>query len=459
VIRRVLVASRGEISVRIIRACRDLGIETVQVYSQADAGSLPVRLADRSIGIGRSPARESYLNPAALIGAAIFGDCDAIHPGYGFLSENAAFAESCARSGLTFIGPPPAVISLMGDKAAARELARREGVPVVPGSKGSISDPAEARRIAAAIGYPVLLKAVGGGGGRGMRVVERAGDLAAELAAAQSEAEGAFGDARVYIERYLPDVRHVEVQLAGDGTNVIHVGERDCTIQRRHQKLIEETPSPAVDAALRNAITDAAVSLAHRVRYANVGTAEFILDNRTREFYFIEMNTRLQVEHPVTEEASGIDLVQLQIRLAGGEPLGLAQDGVTLTRCAIECRINAESVDRGFMPRPGTVVGVRMPQGSGIRVDTHLCPGATVPPYYDSLIAKIIASGGTRSEAIDRMRLALDEVSIEGVETNVELHRRIVADSRFRSGDFNTGFLDTLVREDTVTREPEVRAT
>jgi acetyl-CoA carboxylase biotin carboxylase subunit len=445
-IRRVLIANRGEIAVRIIRACRGLGIATVQVYSEADADSLPVRLADLTIGIGRSSARESYLNPAALISAAIFGGCDAIHPGYGFLSENAAFAERCARSGFVFIGPQADVIRLMGDKAAARDLARQEGVPVVPGSGGSVSDVNEARAIAEKIGYPVLLKAAGGGGGRGMRIVERAADLARGLATARSEARAAFGDARVYIERYLADIRHVEVQLAGDGTNVIHFGERDCTIQRRHQKLVEETPSPALDARLRDQITNAAVRLAQRVGYANVGTAEFILDNRTQEFYFIEMNTRLQVEHPVTEMASGIDLVQLQIRLAAGEPLALSQANVNLACCAIECRINAESGDKWFTPQPGTITHVRLPQEPGVRVDTHAFPGAVIPPYYDSLVAKMIVSGSTRLEAIARMRRALDEFSIEGIETNVELHRRILADPRFVSGTFNTGFLDVLFK-------------
>jgi acetyl-CoA carboxylase, biotin carboxylase subunit len=449
-IRRVLIANRGEIAVRIIRACRRLGIETVQVYSEADAESLPVRLADRTIGIGRSPARESYLNPAALISAAIFGDCDAIHPGYGFLSESAAFAELCTRRGFVFIGPKPDIIQRMGDKAAARELARAASVPIVPGSEGAVSDPEDAQSIARAIGYPVLLKAAGGGGGRGMRVVERPQHLASELAAARTEAGAAFGDSRVYIERYLPDIRHVEVQVVGDGASVIHVGERDCTIQRRHQKLVEETPSPALDSRLRDELTNTAVRLATCVGYTSLGTVEFILDARTGAFYFIEMNTRLQVEHPVTEMASGIDLVQLQIRLAAGEQLALDQEDVSLSGCAIECRINAERPDRGFMPQPGTITGVRLPEGSHIRIDTHVVPGAVISPYYDSLVAKVVVRGKTRHEAIVQMRHALNELSIEGVETNVDLHRAILADPRFVAGAFNTGFLDVLLETDEV---------
>lgn len=441
-IRRVLIANRGEIAIRIIRACRDLGIETVQVYSDADADSLPVRLADRAIGIGRSPARESYLNPPALISAAILGDCDAIHPGYGFLSENGEFAELCRRKAFVFIGPQTSVIRLMGDKVAARELAVQAGVPIVPGSDLPVSAADEARAIAARIGYPVLLKACGGGGGRGMRIVERAAELARELAAAQSEAGAAFSDPRVYIERYLPDIRHIEVQLVGDGADVIHVGERDCTIQRRHQKLLEEAPSPCLDPVTRDRITGAAVRLARHAGYSSLGTAEFIFDNRSREFYFIEMNTRVQVEHPITEIVSGIDLVQLQIRLAAGEPLALSQDDVKLQGCAIECRINAENASKGFLPQPGTITRLDLPQEARIRVDTHVFPGAVISPYYDSLVAKIIVGGGTRLEAIKEMRRALDGVSIGGIETNLEMHRRILGDPRFVAGEFNTGYLD-----------------
>jgi acetyl-CoA carboxylase biotin carboxylase subunit len=415
------------------------------VYSDADADSLPVRLADQAIGIGRASARESYLNQAALISAAIFGDCDAIHPGHGFLAENAAFAELCRRKGFVFVGPQPEAIRLMGDKAAARALAVEAGVPVVPGSDGSVQDLDEARAVAARIGYPVLVKASGGGGGRGIRVVSGPENLRSELAAAQSEAGAAFSDPRVYLERYLTDIRHVEVQLVGDGSNVIHIGERDCTIQRRHQKLLEETPSPALDARIRQALTKAAVRLAQRVAYASLGTAEFILDNCTREFHFIEMNTRLQVEHPVTEMTSGIDLVELQLRLAGGEALVLLQQDVRPQGWAIECRINAESVERGFLPQPGTITNIHLPAGPGIRVDTHVSPGSVISPYYDSLIAKVIAYGRTRAEAIARMRGALGEFSIEGIESNVDLHRRILADVRFDAGIFNTGFIDTLL--------------
>jgi len=448
VIRRVLVANRGEIAVRIIRACRALGIETVQVYSDADRDCLAVRLADRAVGIGRGPARESYLNAPSLLGAAIFGECDAIHPGYGFLSESGAFAEQCARKGFTFIGPQAEVICLMGDKAAALRIAGQAGVPTVPGSDGPVADPQAAATAASRLGYPVLLKAVAGGGGRGMRVVESARSLGKEFVAAQSEARAAFGDPGLYIERYLPDVRHVEVQLAGDGSSVIHLGERDCTIQRRHQKLIEESPSPVLDARSRESLCGSALRIARQVGLRNVSTAEFVLDNATREFFFIEMNTRLQVEHPVTEAVTGIDLVQLQIRLAAGEKLPLSQQEVRARGCAIECRVNAERMGGGFVPCPGTISGLRLPSGPRVRVDTHAYPGAAIPPYYDSLIAKLVVSGDSRPDAISRTRRALDELSIEGVESNIALHRSVMDHPRFQSGEFNTRFLDALFGAD-----------
>jgi acetyl-CoA carboxylase biotin carboxylase subunit len=443
-IRRVLIANRGEVAVRVIRACRDLGLETVQAYSDADAKSLAVQLADASVNIGASPARESYLNPMAVIGAAILSDCDAIHPGYGFLSENAAFARQCRRNGLTFIGPTPEVIEQMGDKAVARSLAKKAGVPTVPGSEGAIADVAEARALADAMGYPVLLKAAAGGGGKGMRVVEASAAFEAAFLAAQSEAHAAFGDSRIYIERFLTDIRHVEVQLIGDGVDAIHVGERDCSIQRRHQKLVEETPSPAVDAALREALTDAALRLARAVGYTSLGTVEFVLDNPTREFYFIEMNTRLQVEHPVTEMVTGIDLVAEQIRVASGERLSLRQEDVAPRGHALECRINAENAERGFLPQPGTISALRLPAGPWVRVDTHAFAGCEVPPYYDSLVAKLVTWGATREDAIERMRRALAECRIEGVATNVSFHARVMDDPRFLQGSFSTAFIDTM---------------
>lgn len=443
-IRRVLIANRGEIAVRVVRACRDLGIECVQAYSEADSGSLSVKLADAAVCIGNAPARESYLNLAAIVGAAILSGCDAVHPGYGFLSENAAFADHCGRNGLVFVGPSPGVINRMGDKAVARALAKDLGVPTVPGSDGAVAHVAEARTVADRIGYPVLLKAASGGGGKGMRIVGDPGAFDDAFVAAQSEAEGSFGDSRLYIERYLTDIRHVEVQVLGDGERVIHLGERDCTIQRRHQKLVEETPSPALDAGTRSRLTGAAVHLAEAVGYASAGTVEFVLDNRTRDFYFIEMNTRLQVEHPVTEMVTGIDLVAEQIRIASGERLAIRQEDVAPAGHAIECRINAESADRGFLPQPGTISGLHWPAGAWVRVDSHVSAGSVISPYYDSLMAKVIAWGATRNAAIARMRRALGECAIEGIETNLALHSRILDDLRFRRGEFNTGFIQTM---------------
>jgi acetyl-CoA carboxylase biotin carboxylase subunit len=396
------------------------------------------------VNVGKAPARESYLNPMAIIGAAILSDCDAIHPGYGFLSENADFAELCARHGLIFIGPAPESIRQMGDKAVARSLARDAGVPTVPGSEGAIADVGEARSLADAMGYPVLLKAAAGGGGKGMRVVESSLSFEESFLAAQSEAQAAFADARIYLERYLTDIRHVEVQVLGDGESVIHLGERDCTIQRRHQKLVEETPSPALDARTREALTAAAVRLAQAVKYRSVGTIEFVLDNATRRFYFIEMNTRLQVEHPVTELVTGIDLVVHQLRVAGGERLSLAQQDVAPRGHAIECRINAENAERGFLPQPGTLTALRLPGGPWVRVDTHAFPGCVVPPYYDSLVAKLVTWGASRDEAIGRMRRALAECHIEGVATNIAFHSRVMDDVSFRQGAFNTAFIDTM---------------
>ena len=433
---------------RIGRACRSLDIDTVQVYSEADSDSSPVRLANSAIGIGGAQARESYLNRAAIVGAAIFGDCDAVHPGYGFLSEDPGLAQSCRDQGIAFIGPRPETLRLMGNKVAARQMAEALGIPVIPGSDAAVADRDEALAAARRIGYPVLLKASAGGGGRGMRVVAHEQELPGQLTSARAEAESAFGDPDVYLERYLPDIRHVEVQVIGDGTDVIQLGERDCTVQRRHQKLVEETPSPAIDDDMRRRLAGAAVALARHAGYENAGTVEFVFDNRTRELYFIEMNARLQVEHPVTEMVTGIDLVEQQIRLAGGEPLGLSQRDVRFEGCAIECRINAESPSAGFMPCPGTVTDLSLPEAPHLRIDTHICPGASIPPYYDSLLAKVIVTGRTRAEAIGRMQSALSDLHVEGVDTNIALHRRILADPHFAAGDFNTDLVQNIAGVD-----------
>jgi acetyl-CoA carboxylase biotin carboxylase subunit len=440
-VRRILIANRGEIALRILRACRELGVEAVQAHSSADAATEPVRLADAAVEVGGPPASESYLNAAALIDAARRTGCDAIHPGYGFLSENAAFADACAGSGIGFIGPKGDVIRLMGDKAAARAVAIEAGVPVTPGSREPVVSPEAARAVAAEVGYPLLIKASAGGGGRGMRLVEGEEALAETLERAAQEAASAFGDGGVYIEKYLPEVRHVEVQVFGDGRRTLHFGERDCSVQRRHQKLVEESPSPALEPALREEMTAAACALADRVGYEGAGTVEFIVDAAAQRFYFIEMNTRIQVEHPVTEEVTGIDLVKQQILLAGGEAPGYEQRDIALSGHAIECRINAEDPDKGFMPKPGAIGTFVLPAGPGVRVDTHVVPGYALPPYYDSLLAKVIARGRTREEAIARMRRALGEMKVEGVPTTIGFHQRLLADRGFLGGRSHTRFV------------------
>jgi len=438
---RIFIANRGEIAVRIIRACRELGLETVQAYSSADSDSLAVRLADDSVCIGGPSPAESYLNANALISAALMAGAGAIHPGYGFLSENAAFAEACTSAGLTYVGPDASAIRLMGDKAAARKLAMEAGVPVVQGSPDPVESVEEAVRIANSIGYPVLVKASAGGGGRGMRAMENEKQLREGLERASSEAAAAFGNGAVYIERYISPVRHVEVQVIGDGKNVIHLGDRDCTIQRRHQKLLEESPSPAVSPALRERMTRAACQLAQAVNYRSAGTLEFIVDVAREEFYFIEMNTRIQVEHPVTEAVTGIDLVRLQLRIAAGEPLSIKQDDVKFSGHSIECRINAEDCDKGFMPRPGKLTEFSLPTGPGVRVDTHAYPGYDLPPYYDSLIAKLVVWDDSREAAIARMKRALHELHIVGVKTTKEFHQRLLIEPDFVAGDVDTKFV------------------
>ncbi len=444
-IRKVLVANRGEIALRIIRACRELGIESVLAHSEADGKALPARLADRAVCVGAAPAAASYLSKERLVGAAVAFGVDAIHPGYGFLAENAAFSQLCREQEIIFIGPSPEIIRAMGDKIAARKLAAEAGVPTIPGSGGGVADAAAAREIAESIGYPILIKAAAGGGGRGMRVIRAREELERGLNEAMGEAKAAFGDPSVYIEKYLTNIRHVEVQVLGDGTDVIHLGERDCSSQRRNQKLIEEAPCSAITEGTRSALTAAAVALCRQVGYTSAGTIEFVYDNDEGKFYFIEMNTRIQVEHPVTEMITGVDLVKEQIRIADGQGLRLRQEDIRFSGHAIECRINAEDPDRNFMPSPGLVTEYRPAGGPGIRVDSHLERGYVVPPFYDSLVAKLIAWGGNREEAIARMLRALDETRIEGIKTTAELQRMILESERFRSGDLNTRLVGELL--------------
>jgi acetyl-CoA carboxylase biotin carboxylase subunit len=446
---KVLIANRGEIAVRVARACREMGIATVAVFSTADRDALHTRVADQRVCIGPPSAEQSYLNVPAIVSAGLSLGADAVHPGYGFLAENVDFAEACERSGLAFIGPRVRHIRLMGDKPRARRIMEKAGVSVLPGSPEALADLAEARRVAAAIGYPVLVKAAAGGGGRGMRVAAEPGALAAAFRAAQAEGELAFGNNRVYVERCLERARHVEVQVLGDRhRHVVHLGERDCSIQWRHQKVLEEAPAAGLDPALRRRLASAAVTAATAIGYTNVGTVEFLIDPQGR-FYFIEMNTRIQVEHPVTEMVTGIDIVRQGIRSAAGLPLEVRQGRVKPSGHAIECRINAESPDT-HRPSPGQVTAFHAPGGLGIRVETAVAAGSTVPLHYDALIAKVIAHGATREQAIVRMRAALAELVIEGIETNAPLHRRILADPEFLRGAVHTRYLDE--------HEPPVRA-
>jgi acetyl-CoA carboxylase, biotin carboxylase subunit len=443
---KLLVANRGEIAVRIIRACRELDIRTVAVYSQADAESLHVQLADEAVCIGPPPATQSYLKPDRILSAAAITGAEAVHPGYGFLAENAHFAEICEQCGLVFVGPTARSIRQMGDKAAARRTAEEHGVPVLPGSRHPVRDLEEARRLAREIGFPLIIKASAGGGGKGMRVVEAPDGLESALATAAAEAAAAFGDAAVYLERFLPDPRHIEIQVLLDGEGRgVHLGERDCSIQRRHQKLLEESPSPALTEARRQAMGEAAIRIAQAADYRNAGTVEFLLDPQGH-YYFMEMNTRIQVEHPVTEMVTGLDLVQAQIRIAAGEPLPAAQATIRTTGHSLECRINAEDPLR-FLPSPGRIQGLRLPGGPGVRVDTHVYAGYTVPPHYDSLLAKLIVHAPTRLEAIARMRRALTEVRVEGIQTTLSVHQRILADSDFVAGRTSTQFLTRLMHE------------
>ena len=440
---KVLIANRGEIALRIHRACREMGIRTVAVHSTADADAMHVRLADESVCIGPPPSRQSYLNMPAILSAATIAGADAIHPGIGFLSENAQFAAMVEEHGFTFIGPSPEHITLMGDKVAAKDAARSLGIPVVPGSDGAIDNDVEAMQVAEEIGFPVLVKAAAGGGGKGMKVADSRGDLLQALSLARTEAKANFGNDAVYIEKYLSHPRHIEIQILADSHgNVIHLGERDCSLQRRHQKLLEEAPSPALNASQRKSIGETATSAMQRFGYRSVGTLEFLFQDGA--FYFIEMNTRLQVEHPVTEMITGIDLVREQIRVAAGAPLGMKQSDVTFSGHAIECRINAESSEN-FLPSPGLVTDYHAPGGLGVRVDSALYAGYRVPSHYDSLIAKLIVSGASRNECLMRLRRALEEFFIGGIETSIPLHRRLIAAPDFINGDYDIRWLETFV--------------
>lgn len=442
-IKKVLVANRGEIAVRIIRACRELGIETVAVFSQADRDALHVQLADEAYCIGPTASKDSYLNFTNIMSVATLTGCDAIHPGYGFLAENEAFAELCRECNVTFIGPSPEAIAKMGIKDIARETMREAGVPIVPGSRGIIESLEEARAIAAEIGYPVIIKATAGGGGKGIRVARNEEELVKGINITQQEAATAFGNPGVYIEKYIEDFRHVEIQVLADSYgNTIHLGERDCSIQRRLQKLVEEAPSLALDDDMRRRMGEAAVKAAKAVNYTGAGTVEFIYDHRNKQFYFMEMNTRIQVEHPVTELITGVDLVKEQIRVAAGEKLSLTQEDVSFNGWAIECRINAENPAKNFMPSPGKIAMYLPPGGPGVRVDSAAYPGYTIPPYYDSMIAKLIVHAPTREEAIARMRRALSEFVIEGIHTTIPFHIKLMEHEKFQSGEFNTKFLE-----------------
>ena len=442
---KILIANRGEIAVRIIRACKELGIRTLAVYSQADADSLHVQLADEAICIGPGPSTESYLKIDRLISAAEVGDVEAIHPGYGFLAENAHFAEVCENCNIKFIGPSSAAIRAMGDKVAARETVRKCGVPIVPGSDGPVDAEANALKVARQIGYPVIVKAAGGGGGRGMRVAHNDPSLVKGFHTARAEAERAFANGAVYIEKYIESPHHIEFQILGDQKGkILHLGERDCSLQRRHQKLLEESPSPILTSDLRKKMGKAAIKVAESVEYVNAGTVEMLLD-ATGQFYFIEMNTRIQVEHPITEEVTGIDIVKEQIRIAAGEELGYDQKEVQFQKAAIECRINAEDPFNNFQPCPGRIDFLYTPGGHGVRVDTHVYSGYVIPPHYDSMIAKLICYGNDRRAAMDRMTRALDEFVIRGVNTTIPLHKLILKDPNFRRGRYSTSFIDRLM--------------
>lgn len=444
-ISKVLVANRGEIAVRIIKACRALGIEVVAAVSEADRDSLAAKMADRVVCIGPARASDSYLNIGAIISAAVGTKCDAVHPGYGFLAERPELAETCANYGIKFIGPRPNNMREMGNKLWARRLVKELGIPVIPGSEKATSL-SEALRAADEVGFPIILKAAAGGGGRGMKVVENREELKGTLEIASAEARAAFGDETVYIERYIPNARHIEVQIIGDQFgNVIHLGERDCSLQRRYQKVIEEAPAPFIINELREQIRRAAVTITKSIQYENAGTVEFVFDQDAQKFYFLEVNARIQVEHPVTEMITGVDLVQEQIMVASGEPLRLSQSDVKLTGHAIECRVTAESVEDGFRPSPGRITQWEQPEREWIRIDTHCYPGYFVSPYYDSLLAKVITVGKDRTEAIKRMYYALDNLIVSGVYTTIPFLKRVLSEPDYREGNVNTRWLEGML--------------
>ena len=445
--KKILIANRGEIALRVIRACKELGIATVAVHSEADADSLHVRFADENVCIGPAKSIESYLDPKRIISAAEITNADAIHPGYGFLAENADFAEICESCKIKFIGPTSRMIRLMGDKAMAKQKMREAGVPVIPGSEGTVNSVEEAQEIVLKIGLPVLIKAVAGGGGKGMRIAKTEDELKKSFEMARMEAGAAFGNPEVYIEKFILNPRHIEFQVLGDSYgNLVHLGERDCTIQRRNQKLIEESPSPAINTSLRVKMGDTAVLGASSIDYESAGTIEFLLD-KNGNFYFMEMNTRIQVEHPVTEEVTGIDLLKEQIKIAWGEKLSRTQAEITLKGHTIECRINAEDPEKDFRPNPGLINSFHVPGGHGIRVDTHAYSGYMIPPYYDSLVAKLISSGDSREESILKMRGALDEFIIEGVKTTIPFYKNVFSDPNLISGEYDTSFVESFLKK------------
>ncbi len=441
---KILVANRGEIALRIIRAAHELDLKTVAVYSEIDSESLHARLADEAVCIGPPPSKDSYLNITRIISAAEITGAKAIHPGYGFLAENPEFAEICESCGITFIGPKADHIRAMGDKIKAKETMEKAGLPGIPGSHGSIESVKDARKLSKGIGFPVILKAAAGGGGKGMRIARDEEELDAGFRIAQAEAKAAFGDSRVYLEKFIQKPRHIEVQILGDNRGkVIALGERECSIQRRHQKLIEESPSPVVDAQLRERLQSSTLNAAQSIGYRSAGTIEFLMDQE-KNYYFMEMNTRIQVEHPVTEMVTGIDIVKEQIKIANGEEIGFNQQDVELRGHAIECRINAEDPERNFVPVPGKIVFFHMPQGIGVRFDTHIYAGHVIPSHYDSLIGKLICHGNSREEAIARMKRALEEIVIEGIKTTIPFHRKIMLHPKYLSGDISTNFIEEM---------------
>ncbi|HNF48814.1 MAG TPA: acetyl-CoA carboxylase biotin carboxylase subunit [Chitinophagales bacterium] len=444
--KKILIANRGEIALRVIRTCREMGIKTVAVFSTADKDSMHVKQADEAFCIGPPASKDSYLKKEQIIEAALLTDADAIHPGYGFLAENEDFARLCTENKIKFIGPTPEQIAAMGDKITAKETMQRAKVPVIPGSEGLITDIAEGKKLASIIGYPVILKATAGGGGKGMRIVGHEEEFESNLMQAQAEAGSAFGNAGMYLEKYIEEPRHIEVQVAGDQFgNAAHFSERDCSIQRRHQKLVEESPSPFVDEALRKKLGEAAVNAVKAIKYEGVGTIEFLVDKH-KKFYFMEMNTRIQVEHPVTEEVVGVDLIRLQIELAAGKKL--EKEAWLPTGCAMECRINAENPYDNFKPSPGKITNLQLSGGYGVRIDSHIYAGYSIPPFYDSMIAKLIVHGQTREEVIQRMKRALLEMNIEGIKTTIPFHLQLMEHADFKSGNFTTKFLEDFEMEE-----------